>query len=178
MVKWFRGHVVAQKLALYLFVAGLAASASRDAGTAVFLTLAFVLSDRWIFTFLPPRWDQQRVRVAPDWLILGLLVGCGVTLPLWIGVFPLGVAAAVANAKRADLKRTLDSGLPLGLAPISAWLAWVNRGGPGTVCPGGTAAGKCATYLAPWPFALAAVVFVLLAVAVELRRSKSAARQA
>ncbi len=172
MIAWFRRHVAAQKIALYLFVAVLVGYAVRDVGTTVFLTLAFVLGDRWIFTFLPDGWDQRRARVAPDWLVLGGLVGYGVTVPVWVGVILFVIAVIVVSARRAELRSTVDAGLPLALAATSAWLAWTNRPGPGEVCPAAPAIGECRTYMNPWPFAVAAVVLLLVAVAVEFRRSK------
>jgi hypothetical protein len=172
MIDWFRGHVAAQKIAGYRLVAGAAGYFVRDVGTAVFFTLAFVLGDRWIFTFLPDGWDQRRARVAPDWLVLGVLVGCGVTVPLWLGTGLFVVAAIIVMARRAELRSTLDAGLPLALAATSAWLAWANRPGPGEVCPALPASGECRTYSNPWPFAVAAVVLLLVAVAVEFRRSR------
>ena len=172
MVGWFRDHVVVQKLALYLAVAAMYAYFLGAAWIVILLTVAFVLGDGWVFTFLPAGWDPERARVSTSWLVIGVLLGSAVTGPLWFTVVVLAVVAVVVAARHAKLRRTLDAGVPLSLAAASAWLAWANRSGPGTVC---RADADCQTYFSPWPFAVVAVVLVFVTFAVERRRARSGA---
>lgn len=170
MLDWFRRHVAAQKILLYLSVVAVSWYFVRDVRTTAFFTLAFVLNDDWIFTLLPAGWDRRRARGVVKWMLIGLLVGFGVVSPLWFAWFPLGVAVIVAVVDRADLRLAIDVGVPLGLAMITGFLAWTNRLGPGEVCRSYGADQECTRYIDPRPWALAAVALTLAAVVVQIRR--------
>jgi membrane protease YdiL (CAAX protease family) len=86
---------------------------------------------------------------------------------LSIGVFILPVAllaTALLLRRRRDLRSA--TGALSGLGVPLLLVAGLNRSGPGTVCTElADGARKCEEQMSPWPWLVAAVLFVLLGVA-------------
>jgi hypothetical protein len=112
------------------------------------------------------------------WVVVGVLGGLGVVGILTIGPPLLALAGAMAIGGAA-MARTRNRSAYLVLAGASVvpfLLAWLNRGGPGTVCQSVASDGTaCVDEWSPWPFLV--VGFVLLAVGVlaTVRHTGSAA---
>ncbi len=68
-------------------------------------------------------------------------------------------------------RRARGAGLLCGLGSIPGFIAYLNRGGPGTVChqiPGGV---DCAQLWSPWPFLAASLLLVAGGAALYWRRA-------
>ncbi len=65
------------------------------------------------------------------------------------------------------------TGIAAGAAAPVLWVAWLNRGGPGTVCSGTAASSSCTDEWTPWPFLLVAVLMVVAGVVGFLRLRRS-----
>ncbi|MFL6080345.1 MAG: hypothetical protein ACJ714_10495 [Ornithinibacter sp.] len=93
--------------------------------------------------------------VAPvHWGVVGALVAFGVAGLATIGLFLLALAVvlvAVAFAVPA-LRRPSVPGVLVGLSTAPLFIAWLNRGGPGTVCTTAADSTSCADQWSPWPF--------------------------
>lgn len=111
----------------------------------------------------------QLSRVKPDrsWLWFGAwaLIGGGYALALAtllsIGVFVLALTAG-ATAWLAS-RRGSPVGLPGALSGPALpllWIAYLNRGGPGTVCTGTPEGSSCTDEWSPWPFLGAGVLLL------------------
>ncbi len=88
------------------------------------------------------------------WVVVGALVAFGVAGLATIGLFLLVSASllvAVALAVPA-LRRPSVPGLLVGLSTAPLYIAWLNRGGPGTVCTTTADATACTDQWSPWPF--------------------------
>jgi hypothetical protein len=88
--------------------------------------------------------------IGPFVLLLTLFL-CA--LLLWRVDFGWGMAGLISGA-----------GLPV------AYVAWLNRGGPGQVCTRDSRAISCTDEWSPWPFAVVAVVLFVVGVAVFTRQ--------
>lgn len=92
----------------------------------------------------------------------------------------LAVAAALAGlALRLRGTNRSALGLLLGVAVSLAYIAWLNRGGPGDVCTTDTGQGQtCTQEWSPWPWLAAALVVAAAAVSgfVAARREGRPAR--
>ncbi len=98
------------------------------------------------------------------WLLGGLLGGFGVVSLPSIGMFLLAGAALVLILAGV-VSRGRGWPLPLvGAAVPMFWVAWLHRGGPGTRCWEGETTSGCDELLNPWPFALAGLALLGLAV--------------
>ncbi len=171
MFAWFRRHEAARKVLFYLGVAALLAITTRELRTSVVITLALVLfADDWTLTVLPPTWDRERARGAVRWVTVGLLVGFGVTVPLWFGFLPLLLAIVVVVGARADLWASADVGVFLGPAAWSAVVAWASDVDSGRVCVFSGYGQECTTDLSARSLVFAAVALALVAGVVQARR--------
>lgn len=128
----------------------------------------------------PPWWSY------PLWFAVGALGGLGVLAILTIGVVLLLAAvvlggltvAATRLASRADpattaLRLRSVVALPAGVAVPVAYLAWLDRHGPGTYCHAVSGGTECDAQWSPWPFVAVAVLLVassVLLARVSVRR--------
>jgi hypothetical protein len=113
------------------------------------------------------------VHRRPSWLQFAVWALCGATAALvLLAAFawgPLAVAPAAAFAGLAVLIGGANISAIGTIAGAGAWgflLAWLNRGGPGDVCHAVSGGTQCDQEWAPWPFAVAALVLIGVAVTV------------
>lgn len=99
------------------------------------------------------------------WVLAGAGLCLGVLSILTIGVFllPLAVGASAVLAWRGGLGRSI-SGVVTGAAAPLAYVAWLNRGGPGEVCHAIAGGEECTEAWSPWPWLLAALLLAGLGV--------------
>lgn len=83
-------------------------------------------------------------------VLLGTLMLCGFLL--WKPGYGWGMTGLLSGA-----------GLPV------LYVAWLNRGGPGSVCHGDARAVSCVDEWSPWPFAGLAALLVVAGVALFVR---------
>jgi hypothetical protein len=104
------------------------------------------------------------------WLVVGALVGIGLAALLSIGVLLLVLAGVLAliGARATALRNRSVVAIPAGVGLAVLYLAWLNRGGPGSVCETAGATTTCTDQVSPWPFI--AVAVSLVAVSVVLAR--------
>lgn len=97
------------------------------------------------------------------WLVIGALAGFGVASLLTIGVLLLLAAAVLAGTALAVpvLRSRAVVAVPAGVAVVVAYLAWLNRAGPGEVCRTTSTTQQCSDTWSPWPFVAVALVLVL-----------------
>jgi hypothetical protein len=90
-------------------------------------------------------------------------VGIGVAALLTIGAALLLLALVlVLVATRVPALRSPAVGAALaGVGAAVLFLAWRNRGGPGTVCHTTATGIDCVDEWSPWPFAVVGVALVL-----------------
>lgn len=103
----------------------------------------------------------RAVALFAAWSCVGALAALGVAALLTVGAVFLLAAAAVALVLvwRAGGQWASLFGLGFGAALLVAYVGWLNRDGPGTVCHATGQAGlECTDEWAPWPFYLVAVV--------------------
>ena len=104
------------------------------------------------------------------WLLGGFLLVFGVVSLPSIGMFVLP-GAVVVMILAGVLSR--GQGWPLfliGAALPMFWVAWLHRGGPGIRRWQGQTSSGASELLNPWPFSIAGVVLLTLAVLLILRR--------
>ena len=100
------------------------------------------------------------------WLAVGLLAGIGIAGLLTVGIVFL-VAAVVLGAVGVAVPALRSRAVvvvPAGLAVVPAYLAWLNRDGPGSVCETSAGGVTCTDEWTPWPFVAAAALLVAVAV--------------
>lgn len=97
------------------------------------------------------------------WFAVGALGSLGVLTVLSVGVYllPVALLAAALVATRRNAAAGLP-GLVSGLGAPLLYVAFLNRGGPGTVCTTTTTGQSCVDEYNPWLW-LAAGVLLLLA---------------
>jgi len=97
------------------------------------------------------------------WTLTGLLGGFGIASILTIGAPLLGVAAvaALVGTLRPSLRGAPVASCGFGVAVPILWIAWLNRGGPGTVCHTSATEASCTDEWSPWPFVVVAVALVV-----------------
>ena len=93
------------------------------------------------------------------WALVGALAMFGALSILTVGIFVLALAAVLGalTLRRAGLTAA-TLGLVAGLGIPLAYVGWLNREGPGTVChpiPHGT---SCTEAWSPWPWWCAAAL--------------------
>lgn len=101
------------------------------------------------------------------WSCVGALGAFGVASLLTVGILFLFAACTVAGLLvwRARDQWEPLLGLGLGAALPVAYVGWLNRGGPGTVCHATGHAGlACTDEWAPWPFYLVAAALAVAAI--------------
>jgi hypothetical protein len=113
------------------------------------------------------------LRVAPRpwayawWLIVGALLGLGIEALLTIGAGVLLAAGVLGllGSRLPALQNRSAAAVPAGVGLAVAYLAWINRGGPGTVCETTSSSMSCTDEVSPWPFVAVAVLLVVTSVA-------------
>ena len=100
------------------------------------------------------------------WACVGALGAFGTAALLTVGIVFLVAAGVLAGML---LWRTLDRwvalfGLGLGAAVVVAYVGWLNRGGPGTVCHSAGSELSCTDEWAPWPFYVVAALLTCASV--------------
>ena len=105
------------------------------------------------------------------WALAGGLYLLGLLSLLSIGIFVLAVAALLTLVLvRTDSRSGVACLISGGALPL-AYVAWLNRGGPGTVCHSISGNGSsCTDEWSPWPFAIVAVVLLVAGITVFQRR--------
>lgn len=88
------------------------------------------------------------------WASVGALVGFGVAGLASIGLFLLAGAVVLAGIGLAvpALRPPCMPGLLVGLSTAPLFIAWLNRGGPGTSCTITATTTSCTDLWSPWPF--------------------------
>jgi hypothetical protein len=123
---------------------------------------------------------QRDDRRRPSWPFLAwAAVGAGACLALLtaltIGIFilPLMAAAAIALLAWRGGRTVTAVGVIAGLGLVPLYVAYLNRGGPGSVCSASTAGQACTDEWSPWPWLAAGTVLIVLGVgAFALLRSR------
>lgn len=102
------------------------------------------------------------------WVVVGAVLGFGVAGLLTIGIFvlPVGLVLAAVGARQPALRTRAVGGVLAGVGLVGLYLAWLNRGGPGTVCHTTATSSECADRWSPWPFVAVAVLLMVTSVAV------------
>lgn len=91
------------------------------------------------------------------------MLAFGVAGILTIGVYlvPIGVILGIIGLSlRASRSSAVLSGL-IGVGAVTLYIAWLNRGGPGTVCETHRGSVNCVEQWSPWPFVIVGVALVL-----------------
>ena len=105
---------------------------------------------------------SANTRVFLAWAVVGALAMFGALSILTVGIFVLALAAVlgVLTVRRAGLTAA-TLGLVAGCGVPLAYVGWLNRGGPGTVCHAITHGTSCTEAWSPWPWWCAAAVFLV-----------------
>jgi hypothetical protein len=120
------------------------------------------------------RYRGDSVGAFVGWCVAGAGLCLGILSILTIGPFVLLVTLMLCGflLYRVDFGWGM-AGLLAGSAVPLMYLAWLNRGGPGTVCTGDSRAMSCGDEWSPWPFLVVAVALVVAGVAMfVLRRDR------
>lgn len=110
------------------------------------------------------------------WIVVGGLLAFGFAGILTVGIFVipialvLGVIGLIIPASRSY---SVLSCL-IGMGAVAVYLAWLNRGGPGTVCESRLDSLVCVDQWSPWPFLAAGVALILTGIWLPLRLSRAA----
>lgn len=105
------------------------------------------------------------------WAIVGAGWGLGLLGIATIGVFvlPVALVATVVLATRPGAATGLP-GVVSGLGLPVLYVAYLNRGGPGTVCTSTPTSQTCSETSNPWLWLGTALVLVAIGVLVWIRR--------
>lgn len=117
--------------------------------------------------------QEQRRRWAwfAGWLVVGAGWGLGLLGLATIGVFvlPVALAATVILATRPGAAAGLP-GLVSGLGLPLLYVAYLNRGGPGTICGSTPTSQTCAETSSPWPWLGVAALLIASGLLIHVRR--------
>jgi hypothetical protein len=106
------------------------------------------------------------------WGVIGAGFCLGVLSMLTIGPFVLLLTLMLTGLLlwRVDFGWAM-TGMISGVAVPALYLAWLNRGGPGTVCSSYADGGQsCSDEWSPWPFVVAGLLVLVVGVAVFVRQ--------
>jgi Na+/proline symporter len=92
------------------------------------------------------------------WLAVGGCLTLGLAALLSVGAVLIGLALAGGLFLLRGRRRNAVAGCLAGTALPLFYLAWLNRGGPGTVCRATTGGRSCTDEYPPIPFLLAGVL--------------------
>jgi hypothetical protein len=112
------------------------------------------------------------------WAAVGAGGVLGVLTAPTIGLFVLPVAVAVAAvlAWRRQV-RLAGPGVLTGLGLLPCYIAYLNRGGPGTICTTTATSGSCTQEWSPWPWLAVGLCLVVAGLALQARTLRRQARQ-
>ncbi len=87
------------------------------------------------------------------WAVVGAGGVLGLLTALTIGIFvlPATIALAAILVWRRQL-RLAGPGVLTGLGILPCYIAYLNRGGPGTICTTTATGGSCTQEWSPWPW--------------------------
>jgi hypothetical protein len=107
------------------------------------------------------------------WAAVGAGGVLGVLTAPTIGLFvlPLTVALAAVLVWRRRV-RLAGPGIVTGIGLLPCYIAYLNRGGPGTVCTTSATGGSCTQEWSPWPWLAVGVGFVVAGVVLQARASR------
>ncbi|HEX3929658.1 MAG TPA: hypothetical protein VHW64_03065 [Nocardioides sp.] len=115
--------------------------------------------------------DGDSVPAFVGWLVVGAVEGAAVLSILTIGPFLLLLALILSGLLlwRVDFGWGM-AGMISGAALPVAYVAWLNRGGPGPVCSSYADGGQtCTDAWSPWPFVGVAVALLVAGLVVFAR---------
>ena len=120
----------------------------------------------------------------PGLWIFALWAGAGAVLclaaltALTIGVFvlPAAVAALIALLVWQRSRNHSAAGLLAGAGTLLFCVAYLNRGGPGTVCTTSASGTECMDEFSPWPWLVAGLLLVAAGTCVFLLLQRRASR--
>jgi hypothetical protein len=105
-----------------------------------------------------PTWVQFVV-----WALCGAATAVGLLAAFTIGPLVLvgamllaGLALRLGGANRSAVGTGAGVGLPF------LWVAWLNRGGPGTVCTTTGSGRSCDQEWSPWPWLAVGLLMILV----------------
>jgi hypothetical protein len=116
--------------------------------------------------------DGDSVRAFLGWCVVGAGACLGVLSLLTIGPFVLLLTLMLAGLLlwRVDFGWAM-AGMVSGAAAPVLYVAWLNRGGPGSVCESlGDGGQSCTDAWSPWPFLVVAVLLAIAGVVVFARQ--------
>jgi len=121
-----------------------------------------------------------RARGSWRWFAAWLLVGCGYAFALLgalsIGLFILPFALiATALLLRRPIAMSGVPGVLGGVAVAALFVAYRNRNGPGNVCTHTATSVSCSQQWSPWPWLIAGLLLIALAIGWFVARRKDAA---
>lgn len=126
---------------------------------------------------------RPRTAAVPIWpFFLWMLAGAGLVLGLLgiltIGIFvlPVAVALAIALTRWPRTRNRTTAGLLSGLGLVPLFVAYLNRGGPGTVCVSTATRQSCTQEWSPWPWAGAGLALVTAGFVIFLMLRRREAR--
>ncbi len=107
------------------------------------------------------------------WAIVGAGGMLGLLTAPTIGIFvlPVTVALATVLAWRRRV-RLAGPGVLTGLGLLPCYVAYLNRGGPGTICTTTAAGGSCTQEWSPWPWLAVGVCLALAGMVLYGRSSR------
>ena len=96
------------------------------------------------------------------WMAAGALLGVALAGVATIGllILPLAVVAVTALVLWPKGRNASAFGVLAGLGAVPLYIAYLNRGGPGTVCTTTATGGGCSGEWSPWPFLAAGVLLI------------------
>ncbi|HEX4472895.1 MAG TPA: hypothetical protein VH085_13065 [Nocardioides sp.] len=118
--------------------------------------------------------DGDSVLAFLGWCVLGATACLGVLSLLTIGPFVLLLTLMLAGLMlwRVDFGWAMAGMISGASAPL-LYVAWLNRGGPGSVCTFSADGGQsCGDEWSPWPFLVVAVLLAAAGVAVFARQRR------
>ena len=112
------------------------------------------------------------------WAVAGAALCLAVLSVLTIGVFvlPVAVAALIALLAWQRSRNHSAVGLLAGAGTLLFYVAYLNRGGPGTVCTTSAGSTACMDEFSPWPWLGAGLLLVAAGTCVFLLLQRHASR--
>lgn len=104
------------------------------------------------------------------WALVGAGYAFGVLSLLTIGVYVLTLSlVATIVLARSSVRRAGAVGVVAGLGLPLLYVAYLNRGGPGTVCTSTATETSCVDAMSPWPWTIVGVCLLLAGILVFAR---------
>lgn len=110
---------------------------------------------------------RRSILVFAAWTLVGAAGVLGVLAILTIGIFVLAGTALLAGLLAWRLRSPqAGPGLLAGAGVLPLVVAYLNRGGPGTVCTTSAEGGSCIQEMSPWPWAATGLFLIAAGVAI------------